>query len=211
MIWTYAVSALCLFVCMPFYMHYKHAALRLNLAVAYKGLGTLCAVSMALTAAVKLDPRCWVCFAALLLHTAADVLLEFNLYAGAGLFLAGHICYIAFFTNLFPVTSVHFIVAVGLIAVAAVIFWRWRKNIGKQMPMFAVYAVTLVVMCSCAIGGLTAGTLQGQLIAAGGALFLISDSLLLKRLLFPCGRSVDWAIIFLYYIAQLLFGYACLI
>ena len=210
MIWMYAVSALCLFVCMPLYIHYKQA-LRLNLAVAYKALGTLCAVSMALIASIRLDPHCWVCFAALLLHAAADVLLEYNVYLGAGFFLAGHICYIAFFTNLFPVTAVHLIVFAGLLVIVAVCFWRWRKSIGKQMPMFVVYAVVLAAMAACAIGGLTANTLRGQLTAIAGALFFISDALVLGRLLFAADRSVDWAIMILYYGAQLLIGASCLI
>ena len=210
MLWMYAVCALTMLICLPFFMHYKKA-LRYRLAAAFKTLGTLGAASLALTAALRLDPRCWVCFAALTLHAAADWLLEFNLYWGEGFFLAGHICYIAFFMNLFPVSAVHLIAAVCLLGAIAYLFWRWRNAIGKRMVPFALYAAVLGIMAACAIGGLSGHTLQGQLIALGGALFYISDAFVLGRLLFSADRSVDWAVMILYYIAQLLIGISCLV
>ena len=210
MLWKYAVCALTMFVCLPFFMHYKRS-LRYRLAAAFKTMGTLGAASMALTAAIRLDPRCWVCFAALMLHAIADYLFEFSLFWGEGFFLAGHICYIAFFTKLFPVSSVHLVAAVCLLAVVVFLFWRWRKHIGERMLSFALYAFVLAVTCACAVGGLSVHTLQGQLIAAGGALFFISDALILGRLLFPSDRTVDWAVMILYYAAQLLFGISCLL
>ena len=210
MLWVYAVAALALLVCLPFYMHYKKS-LRYRLATAFKSLGTLCAASLALTAAVRLDQHCWICFAALLLHAAADYLLEYNLYVGAGFFLAGHICYICFFSILFPVSGTHLIVALCLLGITAVQFWRWREAIGKRMPFFAVYGAALSVMAAFAIAGLTGHILRGQLIAAGGALFFISDAILLARLLFSSTRAADWAVMIAYYTAQLLFGAACLL
>ena len=210
MLWMYAVCALTLLVCLPFFMYYKKA-LRYKLASAFKTLGTLGAASLALIAALRLDPRCWVCFAGLLLHSVADWMLEFSLYWGEGFFLAGHICYIAFFVNLFPVTSVHLIAAVCLLSIISFVFWRWRKAIGKRMLPFAIYGVFLAVTSACAIGGLSAHTLQGQLTALGGALFFISDAFVLGRLLFSANRAVDWAIMILYYSAQLLIGLSCLV
>ena len=198
MLWMYAVSALCLLICLPFFMHYKQA-LRYKLAAAYKSLGTLCAASFSLIAAIRLDPHCWICFAALLLHAVADYLLEFSLYLGAGIFLAGHICYICFFTRLFPVSSLHLIAALVLIGIIFFLLWRWRKPIGKRMPLFAVYGGILAITCACAIAGLSSHTLQGQMIAAAGALFFISDAILLAKLLFSASRSVDWAIMITYY------------
>ena len=89
MLWIAGVCALCMLVCLPLFMHYKHHALRYKLAAAFKTCGTLCAAVLALTAALRLDPRCWICFAALMLHAVADYILEFNLWGGAGFFLAG--------------------------------------------------------------------------------------------------------------------------
>ena len=210
MLWIYAVSALCLFVCLPFFMHYK-SILRYQLAASYKALGTLCAASLALTAAIRLDPHCWICFAGLLLHSAADYLLEFSFYLGAGFFLAGHICYIGFFSTLWPLSAVHLITVVCLLGIMAFVLWRWRGPIGKRMPLFAVYGLVLAVSCAFAVSGLTGHTLQGRMLAAGGALFFISDALLLGRLLFSSSRTVDWAIMVAYYAAQLLIGASCLV
>jgi len=210
MLWMYAVCALSLLVCLPFFMHYKKA-LRYKLAAAFKSLGTLCAASLALTAALRLDERCWICFAALLLHSAADYFLEFNIWLGTGFFMAGHICYICFFTGLCPVSSVHLIAALCLLAIVAILFWRWRKEIGKQMPMLCVYGTVLAVTMVCAISCLSVHTLPGQLIAAGGALFFISDAMVLGRLLFSASRAVNWVIMITYYSAQLLFGLSCLL
>ena len=211
MLWIAGVCAICLLLCLPFFLHYKKN-LRYRLAAAFKVCGTLCAAVFALIASLRLDPRCWICFAALMLHAAADYLLEFNLYLGAGFFMAGHICYIAFFTSLFPPSVVHLICAVCLMAIMAYLFFfRWRKQIGKQLPLFIVYGAVLSLMSACAIGGLTAHTLQGQLIAIGGTLFFLSDTMLCCRLLFSAGRAADWLIMISYYAAQLLFGISCLL
>ena len=142
MLWMYAVSALCLLVCLPFFMYYKKA-LHYKLAASFKMLGTLCAAILALIAAIRLDPRCWICFSALILHAVADYILEFNLYIGTGFFLVGHICYICFFTVFFPVCALHLIAALVLLGAVAVLCWRWRKQIGKRMPLFAVYGSVL--------------------------------------------------------------------
>ena len=210
MLWSAGAAALCLLVCLPFFFRYKHA-LRYKLAACYKCLGTLCAAALVLTAAVKLDPRCWILFAGIMLHVAADWILEFSFHLGAAFFAAGHICYIAFFTNLCPPVALHLICVVCLLAVIAFMFWRWRARIGKMMPLFSVYGVVLSAMSGCAIACLSAHTLQGQLIAAGGVLFFISDALICGRTLFRADRTVDWAIMITYYCAQLLFGFSCLL
>ena len=193
MMWMYAVCSLVLFVCLPCFLYYKQH-LRYRLAAAYKVLGTLGAASLALIAALRLEPHCWICFAALLIHAVADYLLEFN-----------------FFSSLFPVTLVHLIAVLCLLGMTAYLFWRGHAPMGKRMPLFIVYGVVLAVSCGFAIAGLTAHTLQGQLIAAGGALFFISDAMLLARLLFTASSSVDWVIMITYYAAQLLFGISCLV
>lgn len=209
MLWMYAVCALCLFVCLPFFLHYKKS-LRLKLASAYKTLGTFCAACLALTAAIRLDPQYWMCFAALFLHTVADWLLEFNLFFGAGFFIAGHICYIGFFLHLCPLTGIHVIASLFLLGIMFFLLWRWRRPAAKNMPLFAVYGTILSFASACAIACFTLNTLQGQMIAFGGALFFISDVMLLARLLFSASRAVDWAIMITYYIAQLLYGLSCL-
>ena len=209
MIWIAAVCAVVLFICMPLYIHYKKS-LRYHLACSYKSTGTLCAFMLALIAAIKLDPRCYICAGALLLYAAADYLLEFNFMLGAGFFLAGHICNIAFSLNLTGISVLHLFCLLLMGALLVLVFYRWRKQIGKQMPMFIVYGISLLFMCICAIGCFSLNNLAGILIACGGALFYLSDFLILRRILFPTDEIYNWLIMISYYGAVLLFGSACL-
>ena len=210
MLWIAGLSMLCLGLCLPMFL-YNKSCMRYSLAASFKTLGTLCALIPALVAAIRLDPRCYVCVAALALHAAADYALEFSQYAGSGLFMAGHVCYIAFLTLLFPVSAVQLICVLLLIAFTGFTFWRWRTAIGKQMPLFLVYGLVLCLMCSSAVGGITAHTLQGLLMALAGALFFLSDGMISFRLLYPTRPFLNWLIMIFYYIAQLLFGFSCLL
>ena len=211
LLWVIGLAVLCLGVCLPTFLYHK-AAFRYGLATAFKALGTLCALVPALVAAIRLEPACYVCVIALALHVIADILIEYNLYWGSGFFLAGHLCYIAFFTKLFSITAVHLICVLVLLAFTGFMFWRWRKAIGKQLVFFIVYGVFLCVMSTCAIaGGITAHTTQGLLIALAGGFFYISDGCLAFRLLYPTKPIINWIIMILYYIAQLLFGISCLL
>ena len=209
MIWIAGVCIVCLGICLPLFMHYKKS-LRLPLATAYKCLGTLCAFLPALIAAIRLDPRCYVFAAALLIYAVADGFLEFSFMAGAGFFLAGHIIAAAFFLNLSSVSAVQPVCFLLLGGMMAFVYWRWRKPIGKKMTAFAVYGASLVFMCACAIGCFMLNNLMGILFACGGALFCISDFMLLRRILFPSDPSLSWMIMITYYASLLLFGIGCL-
>ena len=209
MLWIAGVSVVCLGVCLPLFMYYRKSLI-LHLAVSFKTLGTLCAFLLALIAAIRLDPRCYVCAGAILLYAVADSLLEYNLFTGMWFFLAGHVGCIAFFLNLAPVSIFHLICLLLLAGAMAYIFYRWRKPIGQQMTMITVYGISLILMVDCAVSCFSLHTITGILIACGGALFCISDFMLLRRLLFPSGRLLSWMIMITSYAALLLFGIACL-
>lgn len=209
MIWMIGVCAICFLVCMPLYLYYKRN-LVLHLAVAFKSLGTLCAFLLALIAAIRLEPRCYIAAGALLIYAAADVLLEYSFMLGAGFFLAGHIFSTAFFLNLYPVSASHAILMILLLLSMFFVFWRWRKQIGKQMPVFSVYGIILCAMAASAVSCFMLHNSIGTLIACGGALFFLSDFMILRRLLFPSGTSYDWAIMITYYASLLMIGIACL-
>ncbi len=209
MTWIIGLCAVCFGICLPLFMHYKKS-LHLYMAASYKTLGTLCAFLPALIAAIRLDPRCTVCAAALFLYAAADYLLEFIFMLGAGFFAAGHICAIAFFLSLAPVSILHLLAFLVLAGTLGLVYYRWRKPIGKQMPVFIVYGISLVFMSACALGCFPVRGTAGILIASGGALFCISDFLLLRRLLFPSERSLSWAVMITYYAAVMLYGVSCL-
>ena len=201
--------ALCLLVCLPLFMYYKRS-LRLPLASLFKSVGTLCAMIPALVAAIKLNPRCYICVAALALYAAADFALEFHTFLGAGFFIAGHVCYIAYFLQLFPVSVIHLVCLLALLGILAYVLYKNRKEIDRQLAPFSVYGAVLCAMSSCAIGCITSFTSQGIMIAAGGALFFISDYILLHRTLYSAGIAVSWIIMITYYAAQLLIGLSCL-
>ena len=208
----YWIAGLCVIaygVCLPLYLHYKKGQ-KMSLGCAYKSLGTLCAFTMALIAAIRLDPRCYICAGAILLYAVADYLLEFQFMLGAGFFLIGHILAIAFFFSMVPFSILHIVAMILLLATGTFILWSWRKQIGKQMPAFIVYGIFLVAMCGAAIGCFSSYTVSGILFACGGSLFFISDCILLRRLLFASSASLDWAVMITYYTSLLLFGISCL-
>ncbi len=209
MIWIAGLCAVCLVICLPLFMHYKKTT-HLLLAASYKSLGTLCSLVLALTAAIRLDPRCYILVAAIALYAAADFILEYEFLLGAGFFLFGHICSIAYFLGLSPLSPFHFISLLLLGGTIALVMYRWRKPIGKQMPAFIIYGISLVSMSACAVSCFSAGT-SGILIACGGALFCFSDFLLLRRLLFPSSPLLHWAVMITYYSSVLLFGSASLL
>ena len=209
MFWIIGICVICLGICMPMYKYYK-ASLRLHLACGYKSIGTLCAFMAAMVAAIRLNPQCWFCAAAIMLYAVADTVLEYNFIFGAGIFLAGHIFNIAFFIKQAPVSIFHLIGFLLLSVVSGFAFWKWRNQIGKQLPAFISYGVVLMIMCVSALACFTTNTLSGILIALGGALFYISDFILLREVLFPSEKVLDWVVMFTYYSSVLLFGISCL-
>ena len=209
MFWTIGLVFVSLGICLPLFLHYKRA-LRLHLACAYKCMGTICAVLPALISAFRLESRCWICTVSLLIYCAADYVLEFNFILGAGLFLCGHICAIAYFLGLSSVSAVHLVAVLVFGASSLFIFWKWKKYIGNQMLLFVIYGLSLVCMCSCSLGCFGLFNIMGIFIACGGSLFFISDILILRRTLFPSDKSIDWFIMITYYSAILLFGISCL-
>ena len=211
MLWIICSSILCLAVCLPLFLHYK-MAMQLPLACAFKALGTACAVMLVLVAAIKLDQRCWICFAGMVLHLIGDIFLEISFFIGAGLFMAGHIAYIAFFMNLYSFSPPHIFCFIFLLAFGGFLLYQWRKQAGRKISFFAVYGAVLCAMSASALaGGLASYTTPGILIAAGGMLFFLSDIFLARRMLFPSPRIIHWVIMILYYGAQLLFGAACML
>ena len=203
-------ALLCLCVCLPLYMAYR-ASPRPVLAAFFKSLATLCPLTVALVAAIRLNDACYVCVIALALHAVADFALEFSLPVGMILFLAGHVCYIAFFTRLFSLVPLQVVCLLAFLGLMAYVLYRWRKEVKDRLLIVIPYGVVLCAMCACAFGGgITQYTLQGALIAAGGIFFFLSDTMLLKSMLFPTGRIMPWAIMITYELAQLAFGISCL-
>ncbi len=209
MVIALACSAVCLLICLPLYLHYK--PLRLSLSLCFKSLGTCCALVPALIAALKLDPVCWVCVAALSLHCGADLLLEYSFVMGAGLFLLGHICYISLFLTWLPLSAAMPVCLIVFLAGLARLLYKNRSVIGKNIVPCAVYGAVLSFMAALGIaGGSAAASTRGIMIALGSALFFFSDGLIFRSLLRPELTRPHLTIMASYYAAQLLLGSACL-
>ncbi len=203
-------SLLSLGVCLPLFMYYQKA-LRPVLAAIFKSLGTACALVVALVAAIRLDPRCYLFVAGIGLHVIADYLLEFSFPLGVGFFAGGHLLYIAFFIKVFSITVPAGICFAVLIFMLFLVFRQWHGKMKKQLPIFAAYGFILCALTAIAVGsGILQASLGGTLAAVGGALFFLSDFMLLQRILFPTGRIMPWAVMVSYYAAQLFLAISCL-
>ena len=200
---------LCMFICLPLYLHYKPRSL--HLAVSFKALGTLCAFVPALVASLKLDPCYWFFAAALILHAAGDVLLECFFSLGMRAFLLGHVCYFLAFWKMFPVQLSCFILFLCFIGYLAYLFYKNRNKIGKSILPFAVYGAILSLTAAGGIaGGSSAYSWKGWMIVLGSALFFFSDYLIFRNLLYPSHSRNSKLIMITYYLAQLLLGGSCL-
>jgi uncharacterized membrane protein YhhN len=135
---------------------------------------------------------------ALALHAAGDVLIELALLAGIVAFLAGHLVYVALFwparrevDELGGATRL----ALGLLALVGALFVVLLAPVleGASIVVVPAYVAGLLAMAACALV-----SRRGQpLLAAGGALFVVSDALLATDLFLggvagPSGRLLVW-------------------
>ncbi|WUD76078.1 lysoplasmalogenase [Streptomyces sp. NBC_00510] len=159
---------------------------------------------LAVCAALRSGPRLLV--AALLCGWAGDVLLQLDgdasFLAGMGAFAAGHVCYLTLFAargaftdrRRAAVTAAGY--AVAWVA-ALVVVWPGLPS-GLRIPV-AAYSLLLTAMAA------GAAALGPRATAVGGALFLLSDTLLAIRLAdLPQLPAADFWIMLTYLGAQFL-------
>ena len=209
-------SVLCLGVCLPMYRcnFKKHRIF----ATVFKSLGTLCAMAIALVAAVKLDSRAYACAGAILLCAISDFVINCNLLAGIVSFSLSHFGIIAWLLIMNPLASpvisvMHIICFVGFCLISVLIIISQRKLIDKKLiPAICIYSVLLSAMAACAVaGGVRLHSLAGILCAVGGGLFYISDVMVMRTIFSPHNETLEVVLMILYYCAQLLFGSSCLL
>ncbi|MFJ4846171.1 lysoplasmalogenase family protein [Streptomyces sp. NPDC088733] len=160
--------------------------------------------ALAAWAALRGGPR--VLVAALLLGWAGDMLLQFGgdtaFLAGMGCFAAGHVCYLTLLARrgAFSVPARTRWAAAGytLVWLAAItVLWSGLPP-ALRVPV-AVYSLLLTAV---AAGGAALGTPAA---AAGGALFLLSDTLIATRLAgLPQPPAAGFWIMLTYLAAQFL-------
>ena len=201
-------AAIALWLCLPMFLKMK--VLHPKQGLMWKGLGTTCALALAVAGASLAGGDRWLCVAALALCVAADVLLEIQFFAGMGMFIAGHVCYIAWFLRRAPLGMAQLVIFAALLLCASVLLIRWSKSIGTRMAPFTTYAMILSMMGACGIACVTGG-LPGVLTACGAAMFAVSDGMVCKEVLMPVSKMFDRNAMILYYAAQLCFGATALL
>lgn len=159
---------------------------------------------LAACAALRGGPRLLI--AALLCGWAGDVLLQLDgdtsFLAGMAAFAAGHVCYLTLLTTrgAFADRRRAALTAAGYAVVwlvALVLVWPGLPS-GLRIPV-AVYSLLLTAMAAAAAG------LGPRATAVGGALFLLSDTLLATRLAgLPQLPAADFWIMLSYLGAQYL-------
>lgn len=149
--------------------------------------------------AVRGGPRPLV--AALLLGWGGDVFLlssaDGAFLAGMGCFAAGHVCYLALFARRRCRTRADVAVGYGLVLVVTLAL-LWPGLPAELRVPVAVYSLLLAAMAYRASG-------LGPLAGAGGALFLLSDTLIATGVAdWPQPPAADLWIMLTYLAAQVL-------
>ena len=139
----------------------------------------------------------------IVLCAAADVILELHFQGGMLAFGLGHICFIVAFASDGGIGAVHF-AAWALLSTAAVFYVRKaaEESTEGKMP-FVIYGLVIAAM-------LAASLTRGPIAAAGAALFVLSDGILLWGLLRPKPGYFDAAVMLSYWGAQFLLGVSAL-
>ena len=158
-------------------------------AVVLKGLASVCFVCLGLLLSPG-TPTAKLIVAGLILGAAADVLLNLRyvfekkgqliFLAGIAVFLSGHILYLAAVMR----GAKHWWIALiaGAILTALLMMWIFRRITAKKaFKIFGVVYIGAIMLLNCvALGNLIAApSAFTAVFAAGSALFLISDVVLI--------------------------------
>ncbi|NLX83093.1 MAG: lysoplasmalogenase [Clostridiales bacterium] len=164
----------------------------------FKGLTTLLASALAVYAYTQTGQTYALILAiGIAVCALADVMLEINFLAGMGVFAAGHVIYIISFWMRNPPRLPSLFLFLALLALVTFVRQRVRKRVDfSTLPHFA-YALLISSMVSVAMA-------QPVLTFIGAVLFVVSDGIIARRLIFPDKNPWDRACILLYYSAQFL-------
>ena len=216
----YVLCCLCIMLAGAFL--YIESRKRYVLAVVLKGLASLCFVGIGLlcspgTHAAKLI----VC--GLVVGCVADVLLNLRMVfsekgqliflVGILVFLTGHILYLAAVMGMS--SSLAVCIAAGAVLTALLMIWIFRRITAKTaFKVFGVVYIGAIMLLNCvAVGNLiTSPTAFTAVFAAGAALFLVSDIvLILNTFGGEFRQSLRNTNISLYYAGQILIAFSLLL
>ena len=181
------------FLLLPIYIRLKHRQKYAPLKIFLKGCMTLIPVVFCASGILKLHARTgdwhnlvsgtgyqtslFVLFG-LTICLIADVLLVINFPVGMLFFLAGHICYIAYFLTIGgfnPVSIAAFLIGIAL---AYRYYSRFKDAMGKLWPAYYLYGITIITTLSLGIMLPFALGPYGILPALAACLTVISDFML---------------------------------
>lgn len=166
--------------------------------LAFKGLTTAFAGLLALYAyAVGGQPAALLMAVGIFVCALADILLELRFKAGMFTFALGHLAFCASFLMRQPPGLCSLALFLLLLAFVSVTAYRIRGRVAFGVLPFYAYALIISLMLSLAAA-------QPWPVFAGAALFVVSDAIIARRLVYPERNPWDRACILLYYLAQFL-------
>ncbi len=176
-----------------------------------KGLPTAMAVFLPFLVALPqgLTPYHQWIFGGLLLCLAGDVVLGIHFVTGGGLFLLGHVCYVAGLLGRQNLHPGHGILFLCIFTLLILFLWLYRKHIPDQLMFLAVciYAAALSALMAAAMPlPFTEGSRQAYCAALGALLFVISDMTLCDNMLNNRPVFNQKISLGIYYTAQFLLG-----
>lgn len=131
----------------------------------------------------------------ILLCAAADVLLEIKFIRGTACFAAGHLFYIASFIIRKAPGLPSLLLFLALVSFVFFVTRRYGRQAQMDIRPYSAYALIISLMASLALA-------QPLPVFLGALLFVVSDGIIARRLLFPDKNPWDRACILLYYAAQ---------
>lgn len=185
------------------------------LTLLLKGIPTAAAFAVACWAALQpaATPYSRWMAAGLLLCLAGDVVLGIHFVAGGGLFLLGHVCYVAGLLGRQSPGLVHGILFAGVYALLLVFLLLYRKYMPNKLMLLAacLYAAALSALLAAA-GPLpfAVGSRQTWCAAIGALLFILSDMTLCDNMLNDRPVPNQYISLGIYYTAQFLLAMSTL-
>lgn len=173
--------------------------------LAFKGSTTAFGGLLALYAYVQTgQPHALVMALGIFVCALADVLLEIRFLAGMACFALGHVAYMVSFWMRRPPQLPSLVLLVVLVLFVVAMVLRLRKKVAFSILPHGLYALLISGMAALALG-------QSAIVFIGALLFVISDAIIARRLVFPEKDPWDRACILLYYSAQFILAASLLL
>ena len=173
-----------------------------GLEIAVKCAATAMAAAVALLGCLRngTAPH-WVMLAGLAACAVADGVLCVRFLAGGAVFALGHVLYMTAFWLMRRPDGRSALLFLCLAGLAAAALLRFRRRIGRRLPLVCAYAAVLLLM-------VTLASAQAPLYFAGALLFAFSDALLGYLMLESGHVRLDYLSLGAYYLGQFLLGLA---